>query len=274
MFLDRRLKVEKLIEDKKYKQKYRKYLGISIIGEECPRKLFYIFRFYLPPEEITARQNRLFNRGHKEEPIILADLKKIGCKIVSTQKEATACHGHIKGHLDAEIINVPDAPKTPHLGEFKTSSIKYFNQLEKSRSVQKTFKKHYDQCQGYMHKFKLKRCLYICVCKNDDRRYYERVKYNKEYAIILFERAESIIISKIPPIKISDSPTHYLCHENFCRYRDICHFPNSRDTKINKTCRNCLYVEIHDKARWKCKIKNKFLSFKKQQKRCKKWTIL
>lgn len=274
---DRQLIIEKAIEGKTYQEEARTYLGVSGLGHPCSRALYYEFRWFLPPEVITARQKRLFSRGHKEEPIILEDLKAAGVKILSTQKGATACFGHIGAHLDSELIGVPDAPKTPHLGEFKTSATKYFNPLLKSQSVKKSFLSHYCQCQGYMHLFGLTRCLYICVNKEDDRRYYERIKYDKNFALGLFEKGEEIVMALRIPDRISDDPKYYRCHENFCRFRDLCHFPTMTGVKVNKTCRSCKFAEVHDKGRWKCgnkKTKRKFMKKKAQLKKCKRWDHL
>jgi len=265
-----KLKIEKEIEEKVVVEPYRKYFGISQIGNPCTRYLFYQFRFYLQ-NVITPREKRLYQRGHREESIIITDLEEAGVRVISTQNEMTACSGHIKGHLDATLENIPDAPTTPHLGEFKTSATKYFNQLVSSQSVKKTFVTHYDQCQGYMHLQKLTRALYICVNKEDDRRYYEIIDYDKQYAISLFEKAEIIIMATMPPNKIGDS-SFYRCGPKWCQFRNICHFKETET--INKTCRSCKFIEVHDKGRWYCSKKQEFRTFKQQKKGCKKYLLL
>ena len=45
---------------------HRWHLGASLIGRECKRYLWYVFRWCLH-EKTTGRQQRLFNRGHREE---------------------------------------------------------------------------------------------------------------------------------------------------------------------------------------------------------------
>lgn len=271
---EKKLKVEQAIEGRFIANDIRKYLGISTLGHPCARYIWYQFRWFLPPEQLTARKKRLFNRGHLEEAIILADLKEIGVKVLTTQKRTISCHGHIQGHLDAILANIPDAPKTDHLGEFKTAATKYFNQLKNARSVQKIFPAYYIQCQGYMHKFKLKRCLFICVCKETDERYYERIKYDKQFALGIFEKGEAIVLAEQPPDKISTDPSYYRCGPKWCQYREICHYPGQYSKDIHKTCRSCRYIEVHDKGRWYCKLHMKFRKTKAQLKGCKKWTLL
>lgn len=272
MFTDNRIEIEKLIEDEEIKEPARKYLGLSGIGHPCARAIFYSFRLYLPPRILTPREARLYRRGHNEEPIIINDLEKVGVKIISTQDECSDCEGHVKGHLDSKMIGVPPYQKTQMLGEFKTSKTKYFDALTRSQSVEKSFNSHYAQAQSYMYKFKLKYCLYVCVNKEDDRRYYEIIPLNKAYAKDLLAKATDIVLSTFPPIKLSEQPSYYRCGPKWCEYRNICHF-NAID-KINRSCRSCRFAEVHDKARWKCSKKKKFLSWKKQQEGCGKWKLL
>ena len=63
--------------------KERNYLGASIIGDPCHRKLFYSFRWVSPPERFDGRMVRLFETGHREEALMIADLRHaadcLGC---------------------------------------------------------------------------------------------------------------------------------------------------------------------------------------------------
>lgn len=268
--IDIRTKVEKKIEDDNKPDQVRKYLGISGLGHPCTRYLWYRFRLWQGPEILTPRQRRLYGRGHREEPIIIDDLKKIGVKIVSVdQDECSAIGDHLKGHLDAILSNVPGLKKFKEiLGEFKTSATKYFNQLEKSQSVEKTFPSHFAQIQGYMHLFKIKVCLYICVCKEDDRRYYEVVHYDKDFGKGLMEKADEIILSDLAPFRLGKSD-YYRCGPAWCEFRNLCHFQDL--TKAIRTCRSCRSVEVHEKGEWYCVKRKEKRSWKDQRKACKKY---
>lgn len=59
---------------------HRWHLGASLIGDECKRKLWYIFR-WCKHEKTTGRQQRLFNRGHKEEFRFIEWLEGIGVQV-------------------------------------------------------------------------------------------------------------------------------------------------------------------------------------------------
>lgn len=262
--IDTRLKVEQVIEDGMVEQDFRPYLGMSSLADSCARKQWYGFRL-CAKKKVTPRVNRLFGRGHNEEPIIQNDLKKAGiiCLVdPKNQPEFVDGHGHIKGHPDDKLLNIPDAPKTPHLGEYKTHNDKSFKLLlKKGMRVSKPV--HYGQMVIYMHKWKLKRGLYVGVNKNDDDRYYERISENPELAEELLKKGLDIISTEIPPQKIGNS-TWYEC--KWCDYYDICQFGEPP----LKTCRTCKYCDIHDEGKWKCSGHGIWLSFGQQQLGCEK----
>lgn len=56
---------------------HRRHLGASLIGDECKRKLWYIFRWCFQ-EKTDGRKQRLFNRGHREEARFIEWLEGIG----------------------------------------------------------------------------------------------------------------------------------------------------------------------------------------------------
>lgn len=70
---------------------HRSHLGASLIGRECKRYLWYIFRWCLH-EKTTGRQQRLFNRGHREEARFVEWLEGIGFKIWFENYEGFAYH--------------------------------------------------------------------------------------------------------------------------------------------------------------------------------------
>ena len=262
---EKRLKIEQLIESREYPGELRPYLGISSIGESCPRKLWYSFR-WVNTSQFSARQKRLFARGHREEAIVIADLESIGCSIHSTQKEVTTGWGHIKGHSDGIVENVPDAPKTPHLLEIKTAGDKHFTKLVKLGSVEQASPGHYGQCQGYMNLLKLKRALYISVNKNNDARYYERIHYNPKNAESLLDRAHDIVSTEVPPGKIGGS-SWYEC--KFCQHYYVCHFNES----VNQNCRTCRHLDMHDRGQWACALKSEWRTTAEQLAGCEAWAL-
>jgi len=263
--IDTRLKVQKAIEDGFIIQQPRPYLGISGIGEDCARKLWYGFRI-CSASKIAQRVQRLFQRGHNEEPMIQADLRRVGIWHHDEQLEIVTGHGHIKGHIDDLLDYVPDAPKTTHLGEYKTHNDKSFKDLKK-RGMKASKPMHYAQMICYMKELKLKRGLYIAVNKNNDERYYERISADDAKAKELIKRAVDIIASEIPPTRIGGS-TWFAC--KWCDHYEICHF----DGIPLKNCRTCQEGDIHDQGAWKCGLHKISLTFEQQLVGCDKYNIL
>lgn len=264
--IDTRLKTEQMIEDKMVVQDLRPYLGMSSIADPCPRKLWYGFRLCKTDKTISARVNRLFQRGHNEEPIIQIDLRSIGIKHHSDQLEVVDGNGHIGGHIDDILEGVPDATKTPHLGEYKTHNDKSFKDLLK-KGMRKSKPVHAGQMDCYMYKLKLKRGLYIAVNKNDDTRYYERIAVDKENAKALISRGIDIISSEIPPQKPFAS-TWYAC--KWCDYYQVCHF--GEPVSIN--CRTCDFCDILDEGKWSCSVYDVEINFERQKLGCGKHKLM
>lgn len=258
--IKKKLKVQSIIEDQKVLQKPRKYIGFSMIGEKCPRSIWYTWRLcsriYHSP-----RQLRIFQRGHNEEPIIRKDLEKAGIVCHSDQKEIKILGGWIQGHCDGIAEKVPDAPKTPHLLEYKALNEKSLNDLKK-RGVKDSKPVYYGQIACYMKFLKLSRCLFIAVNKNTDERYYERVKEDKEHSQYLVQRAKDIMVAKTPPPRIGQNPEYFEC-KHFCNHYQVC-FQNE---PFEKTCRSCQHIEFAPrKGGWICHMKKIMLTFEQQLK--------
>lgn len=234
------------IDRLKYPADQRTYLGMSSIGHGCRRFLWYQFRWAFR-EEFSSRQMRLFGRGHKEEPIIIAELAKIGIVVkdgADNQVGYVGCFGHYMGHSDGKAFNVPEAPKTTHLAEFKTINDKGFKQLLKL-GLQKSKLVYYSQMQAYMKEENLTRGLFIAVNKNDDNWYVERVYYDKGFAEDLTRKAEEIIFSPIPDVRTLP-PSWFEC--GWCPAKDIC----EGRKEPNKNCRTCKHSAPIPDGKWLC----------------------
>lgn len=260
---DNRLKIEQMIEDKVVQGEMRGYLGLSGIGKECPRSIWYDFRF-ASKKELSARIDRLFSRGHREEPIIIADLERVGVKVFNPtecremgypvvemengeeQVEVVTGYGHIKGHGDGLGIGIPDAPKTMHYLEFKTMAEKYFNSLKK-KGIEEAQPVYYAQCQTMMRLLKVTRTLFIAVNKNTDERYYERLRLDNKEADNLIKRGTDIILTEIP----SNRNKTFKC--NWCDHEGICF----EQVEPLRNCRTCQYCDMEDEGKWSCSEKEK-----------------
>lgn len=244
----------------------RPYLGGSAIGHECERYLWYAFRWCFQ-EEISERQGRLFGRGHREEPVIVEMLSKIGVQFWGDQDEIVFAHGHAKGHRDGVVQGVPESPKVPHLAEFKTMNDKNFKEVCKM-GVAASKPIYYAQCQIYMKHFNLTRTLFVAINKNDDSVYVERLRYDKVVADRLDKKAEEIVLMEHPPSKRFE-PTWFSC--KWCSANKVCH---AGETAL-QTCRTCKFIDIYPKGEWKCqKYDDLLLSSGQQRLSCKFYAVL
>lgn len=192
----------------------RLYLGGSQIGHHCARELWYQFRGCIR-EDFPGRMYRLFDRGHREEPVFFEELRGIGCEIMEgpapgKQFRVAIMGGHIAGHCDGVIRGIPDDPETWHLLELKTASEKNFKKMVRE-GVHNANRVHFSQMQFYMQHLRLRKALYLVVNKNTDEIHGEIIEYNKRWADALVERARMIVTSPTPPPPVADRPDHYLC---------------------------------------------------------------
>lgn len=217
-------------------EKPRGHMGCSVLGHHCERWLWLSFRWAVL-EQFPGRIKRVFRRGHHEEGWIVDDLKAIGIEIHSTQGEQSrvSLGCHISGSLDGIIESgVPEAPKKRHVAEFKSHSKKSFDEVA-GKGVFASKPMHYAQMQLYMHGTGIDRALYVAVCKDDDRIYTERVRYDKDTAEKILARGKRIVTSDRIPPPISIDPSWYQC--KFCPAHGIVCF---REQGVNhaSACRN------------------------------------
>lgn len=228
----------------------RTYLGASIIGRECSRYLWYTFRWCFK-EEFEGRIIRLFQTGHMAEPRFVADLRSVGATVYDVDP-ATGKQfgfeehgGHMRGHMDGCVQNVPGGGKQWHVVEFKTHGSKSFASLKKD-GVKKSKPEHWVQMNWYMGKTQMPRALYLAVNKDNDELYSERLEFDPTEFAKTNAKAASIIFAGSPPPKISEDPKYYLC--NMCSAKAVCH--GNRSSRLS--CRTCVHATPERDGTWSC----------------------
>lgn len=249
---------------------HRSHLGASIIGDECSRKLWYGFR-WVHLEKFDGRMLRLFKRGHTEEEKIIKLLQGIGATVndvdpmTGKQFRLSAVNGHFGGSCDGNLelpvngepltVFVFDSEEVPvFLTEYKTGADKYYKMIDKSKSVAITKPIHFSQMNTYGLKFGLKYAVYIMVNKNNDDLYVEIVELDHSQGSQMIRKAEDIITSKVPPVKLSQDSTFWEC--KFCSFGAICHY----GAPIEQNCRSCVHSEPVEKSQWRCNKHNMTLT--------------
>lgn len=229
----------------------RPHLGASEIGHECDRYLWLSFR-WAKPADFDGRMLRLFETGNHQEPRLIADLRAIGVEVWDKDQDGQqwrykAAGGHFAGSLDGVGLGLPEAPKTPHLLEFKTANAKSFAAMVKN-GVKKSKPQHYVQMQVYMGWAGLTRAMYLMVNKDTDDIYTERVEFDQDEFDRSIQRAERIITAPEPAVTLADDATNFTC--KFCRFKDQCYGTEAPAV----SCRTCAHStpEIDGDGRWSC----------------------
>ncbi len=234
---------------KEFTDEHRSHLGASLIGKECAREIWYDFR-WVKYQVFEARMLRLFNRGKMEEELFIKWLRGIGCQVwevdpqTGKQFRIWGVNGHYGGSADSVGI-LPYLPDFPILLEFKTHNTKSFvNLVNKGLILSKP--QHYSQMCSYGKHYNFRYGLYVAVNKNDDDLYPELVELDWKLAHDLSNKAQDIIESKFPPLRISDNPAYFTC--KWCNKADICH----ADAPVEINCRSCKCAIPVEDAKWKC----------------------
>lgn len=246
----------------------RGHLGASVLGRECKRQLWYGWR-WAKLESFDGRMLRLFDRGHREEATMVAELRAAGVTVHDVDADGQqfrflAVGGHVGGSMDGAAVGIKEAPKTWHVLEFKTHNLKSFDALA-AKGVKKAKPEHWSQMQLYMGWSGMTRAFYLAACKNDDRLYSERVKFDQKAFDLLISKANEIVQAPSPPERVSEKPDFYLCR--FCAFRDLCHGQQVADV----TCRSCVHAtpEMDSEGRWSCaRWKHPSLTLSQQSEAC------
>lgn len=233
-----------------FKDDPRTHLGASVIGDPCQAKAWNSFR-WLKQENFDGRMNRLFNRGHLEEPRIIAWLRGIGFDVREfaddgKQFRVNGVNGHFGGSLDA-MAKAPDryAIPEPMLCEFKTHNAKSFAKLQKE-GVRISKPVHFAQMCSYGRAYGFHYGLYCAVNKDTDDLYFEIVPLDWNLADDLFRKADRVINSQVQPPKIAQVETYHGC--KYCHFTPICH----RGELPEKNCRSCVFAVPTEQGRWQC----------------------
>ncbi len=234
----------------------REHLGASQIGTPCDRSLWYSFRWATTPQ-FSQRMLRLFQTGVREENRIIENLRDAGITVYdrdpndpNKQISFKMYGGHYAGSVDGVAIGFPEAPKTWHVVEVKTSNAKAFKNVE-ANGLEKANPVHHCQVQQYMHWSQLERAYYFCVCKENDSIYGERVYYNPSIAEALEKKASDIIFVAEPPFRSDYFGCRWCTHKSLCQEGGL--------AEVN--CRTCAHSTPCEDGTWTCKgrVLNKYL---------------
>ncbi|RWO08209.1 oxidoreductase [Mesorhizobium sp.] len=233
------------------------------IGVECDRAIWLAFRRSSRPETIDWKKRRIFERGNIEEERLLDLVRLIGCDVWGEQDKVRAAGGHLRGKIDGRTIGLPEAAKTEHIIECKSSKEEYFKKVKKE-GVKLGKPEHYATFQFYMHGLGIDRVLYMMTNKNDEDLHLERVNYDIEFAIRAVARIERIIQMPEPPVRLCTKRDDF--RGRFCRQAEVCW----QELWPRVHCRTCMHSTpvMDGNAGWDCARWSKPLSLEEQDAGC------
>jgi hypothetical protein len=215
-----------LLEQNKNQEK-RDYLGASILGDECVRKIQ--LQYMKHESDVSAQNLRTFAIGHCLEDLIAEWIKLAGFDLRTRDENSeqfgfSVANGKLKGHVDGIIFGGPDFLKYPALWECKTLNSKSWTDTAK-RGVLVTKPLYYAQVQLYMAYMSLDEnpCLFTTLNKDNSELYHEIIPFDSETAQRYSDRAARIIKAsennELMPCVSTDS-SFYRC--KMCSYRQEC----------------------------------------------------
>lgn len=255
----------------------RDYLGMSGLGSECERALWYSFRWC---SEIASRADLIKCRidGYQGESLQADRLRLVKGIELHTEDPETGEQfefidfgGHLRGHMDGAILGLMQAAKTWHVWEHKQVNEKKQRALQKAKSekgekaaLEAWDLTYFGQAQLYMHFSGMTRHYLTCSSPGSRHTIGVRTDYQPTVALRLLVRAEYIITAESPPAKISDNPDHFVCQ--WCDHRDTC----QGGVIPQVSCRTCVHStpELIGDRRWSCARYRADLSFQEQETAC------
>ena len=208
-------------------QKTRGYIGASLLGHPCERRIWLDWKGEKPtkglaPNELLeeGKRQEKFDRGRHEESRLIKALIKSGYILLNTQASFSAFDGNFKGHVDGIIL---DTELNKYILEIKSCQERYFKAASKN-GVQRTWHTYYVQCQMYMHFFDIGNTLFLAVNKNNGEIYQEILKKDEEEIAKSLLKITRIIShgNKIPATLVANDapppkmPCQYCEFVNFC----------------------------------------------------------
>lgn len=207
-------------EASKRELKKRDYVGASILGEECMRKIWYIYHMPKPVED--PRVQRIFDMGNLIEDYLVSLLEKTGAKVWTKNPETGEqfgfTEGNVGGHCDGVIQGIPESSK-PHLLEFKSANAKGFKEFVDKGCKGKSMT-YWVQVQVYMYKLNLNDCLFIVMNKDNQELYFERIKKEKGVGKMYIDRGNMVAEMESEPERKYMNPSFWKC--KFCNWRVEC----------------------------------------------------
>lgn len=235
--------IDTAILDRRAKQPPRKYLGASMLGDPCLRKLCYSYAHTPKDREFTAQVLRIFDVGHGTEDFLAGERES-----TAVFKEAAArwlhdagfdlraknadgeqfgwegLGGRIQGHVDGIIVSGPPLMSMvyPAVWECKALNMKNWNKIKK-HGLRVGSEEYFGQTQLNMAYLDISYTLFTALQKNDEQLHHELVILDAAIAQEISDKSVSVVRAVesgglLP--RIASHRDYYRC--KWCDWRQTC----------------------------------------------------
>lgn len=241
-------KIDSQTEWDSNREPLRTYIGASVAGSSCDRKLWYILHTAWRPH-IPAKMQYMFDDGHVGEKLMAKRLRKAGLTLHTRDPKTgeqyklfePALEALLEGHPDGFLTGIGGDFSTWYIWEHKqTDLIKTQKTIEKKTDLMVWSEVYYAQAQLYMRWSGLARHITSLATAGGRNFAFLTTPYNREYTDKLVERIRFIHSMPGPPEGVSNTREWFECNDGLCGYADVCfheRFPL-------KNCRTCQHVAL------------------------------
>jgi len=222
--------VDSKIKEARKLEPKRSYLGASMLGDECLRKLQYMYQ--QREQDFIAQTLRTFDIGHNLEDLVAQWMRTAGFYLVTKNENGeqigfSTAGGRIQGHVDGIIEKSPvEEIKTPCIWECKTLNDASWKDTKK-RGVFISKPIYYAQVQLYMayinQEDPIEATLFTALNKNTSELYFELIPFDPEIAQQTSDKAVKILNAEehgeeLP--RVATDPNFFMC--KMCNFYDLC----------------------------------------------------
>ena len=214
------------------KQPRREYLGASMLGDPCSRRIQYEYVGAAkdPDKNFNGQTLRIFDAGHQFEALSVKWVKQAGFDLRTQKADGgqfgfSVAKGRIKGHIDGVIVGGPSWFVFPSLWEHKALKDKSWQDLAKrGLAISKPlYAAQVALYQGYMPDLAQNPALFTALNKDTQELYHELVPFDASLAQSTSDKAVNILQAtdagqQLP--RMAANPDFYLCLS--CPYAKRC----------------------------------------------------
>lgn len=214
------------------KQPRRDYLGASMLGSACTRRVQYEYAGAPkdPGEDFDGKTLRIFDAGHQFEALSIKWFRVAGFELRTAKADGkqfgfAVAKGRIKGHIDGVIVAGPSFLTYPMLWEHKALNDKNWQDVVKrGLAVSKPlYAAQVALYQGYMPDLAQNPALFTALNKDTEELYHELVPFDCALAQSVSDKAVRILqatdAGELLP-RIAANADYYEC--KFCPYAKRC----------------------------------------------------